>query len=391
MTEPADKALLPAGLGDSLPPAAQFEVDVVERLMAVFAGHGYERVKPPLIEFEESLLTGSGAAMSAETFRLMDPVSQRMMGLRPDMTLQVARIATTRLGGAPRPLRLSYAGQVLRVKGTQLRPERQFGQAGAEIVGAPGTAADTEVLLMGARALRAVGIAEISVDVAMPTLVPAVCAGLEMEARQVARLRAALDAKDAAGVDAIAAALPEPARLLLAALLRATGPADEGLARLADLALDAPADTERRALVEVVERVGEADPGLTLTLDAAENRGLEYHTGVTFTFFARGVRGELGRGGRYMAGNGGAAEPATGLTLFLDTILRATPGPAPERRVFVPAETAPAEAARLRDEGWIAIAGLHPLDDAEAEARRLGCDHVLADGTVRRLGRDQGD
>src|SRR5215813_10043670 len=132
MSDLAQRALLPAGLRDILPPEAALESATVERLMAAFAAQGYERVKPPLVEFEDSLLSGSGVAMRPHTFRLMDPVSQRMMGLRADMTLQVARIAVTRLVNAPRPLRLCYAGQVLRVKGDDLRPERQFGQVGAE-------------------------------------------------------------------------------------------------------------------------------------------------------------------------------------------------------------------------------------------------------------------
>ena len=115
MTQSLEKALLPAGLGDGLPPLADFEADMVDRLMASFRSHGYERVKPPLIEFEESLLAGPGAALAEQTFRVMDPQSQRMMGVRPDITLQVARIAETRLRNAARPLRLSYNGQVLRV------------------------------------------------------------------------------------------------------------------------------------------------------------------------------------------------------------------------------------------------------------------------------------
>ncbi len=121
----AANALLPAGLSDELPPRAGFEADVIERLMAVFAGYGYERVKPPLVEFEDSLLSGPGEVLTAQTFRLMDPQSHRMMGVRPDMTVQVARVAATRLAGAPRPLRLSYAGEVLHVHGSQLRPERK--------------------------------------------------------------------------------------------------------------------------------------------------------------------------------------------------------------------------------------------------------------------------
>jgi hypothetical protein len=94
--------------------------------------HGYQRVKPPLVEFEETLFAGAGASMATSTFRMMDPVSHRMIGVRADMTPQIARIAATRLGGAPRPLRLSYAGQVLRVRGSEIRPERQIGQVGAD-------------------------------------------------------------------------------------------------------------------------------------------------------------------------------------------------------------------------------------------------------------------
>ena len=98
-------ALLPAGLRDLLPPEAETEAAAVETLMDLFAAHGYQRVKPPLLEFEDSLFAGSGQAVADQTFRLMDPVSHRMMGLRADTTPQVARIATTRLASAPRPLR----------------------------------------------------------------------------------------------------------------------------------------------------------------------------------------------------------------------------------------------------------------------------------------------
>ena len=139
----AAAALLPAGLMDVLPPAAAFEARTVERLIRYCESFGYERVKPPLIEFEETMLAGSGAALAAETFRLMDPISQRMLALRPDMTMQVARIASSRLAHRPRPLRLGYAGQVVRVRGTQRRPERQFPRSRRRPrrTGAPGGAA----------------------------------------------------------------------------------------------------------------------------------------------------------------------------------------------------------------------------------------------------------
>src|SRR5215213_7082230 len=150
-------ALLPAGLADLLPPEAEREADLVEAMMAVFATHGYERVKPPLLEFEDSLLAGSGAAVAEQTFRLMDPVSQRMMGLRADTTPQVARIAATRLGRQARPLRLCYAGQVLRVRGSQLAPSRQLPQVGVELIGGEAPEADAEVALVAVEALERVG------------------------------------------------------------------------------------------------------------------------------------------------------------------------------------------------------------------------------------------
>ncbi|MFM2130226.1 MAG: phosphoribosyltransferase regulatory subunit, partial [Pseudomonadota bacterium] len=135
-------------MNDILPPEAAFETATVNRLLGVFRAHGYAQVKPPLVEFEQSLLSGTGAAMTGQTFRLMDPASHAMLGLRADMTLQVARIATTRLSHEPRPLRLCYSGQVLQVAGSQLRPERQVGQAGVELIGAASPRADAEVIAL---------------------------------------------------------------------------------------------------------------------------------------------------------------------------------------------------------------------------------------------------
>src|SRR5438477_9780446 len=146
MNDAPHPALLPAGLYDLLPPDAEIEAEVTARLMGVLAAHGYERVKPPLVEFEETLLSGPGAAMAPATFRMMDPASHRMICVRADMTPQIARIAATRLGDTPRPLRLSYAGQVLRVTGSEMRPERPIGQVGAELIGAAGADADVEAI-----------------------------------------------------------------------------------------------------------------------------------------------------------------------------------------------------------------------------------------------------
>ena len=379
MTDPANKGLLPAGLQDVLPPHAAHESAVVERLIACFQAQGYDRVKPPLLEFEEALLTGAGAAVAGQTFRLMDPVSQRMMGLRADMTPQVARIATTRLKKAPRPLRLCYGGQVLQVRGSQLRPERQFAQAGAELIGAPDESGDAEVVLLAIEALTAIGVAGLSVDLNLPPLVGELAGGLGLDAAQVGELRGALDRKDAAAVKDLAGAHDK----LFQALLRTAGPAEKAMAALAKLELPQAAAGEVRRLGRVVDLVHTAAPEARITVDPAEHRGFEYQTGISFILFAKGVRGELGRGGRYAAaGPNGSTESSTGFTFYLDTVLRALPSPERGKRIYLPFGTAPAEGRRLREDGWVTLAGLTAEDDTEAEAKRLGCSHWLDAGKI---------
>lgn len=378
MTDLADKALLPAGTGDALPPDAQYEADKARDLLAAFRLRGYQRVKPPLLEFEESLLAGGGAATADQTYRLMDPESRRMMGLRPDMTPQVARIATTRLARAPRPLRLSYAGDVVRVRGGQLRPERQFHQVGAELIGPDTAAADGEVIVMAAEALAGIGVSGLSVDLGVPTLVPVLAGELALSAEDARALRVVLDRKDAAGVTALGDRLGSDKAALFAALLDASGPAPAARARLDAVDLPPTARAVWDGLCAVLDHLAAEAPGLVVTADAVENRGFEYHTGVTFTLFAKDVRGELGSGGRYVAGDDGG-EPATGFTLFMDSVLRALPAPAREERIFVPGGE---DGSGLRAEGRITVQDLAG-GDAEAEARRLHCSHILTGGAVR--------
>jgi ATP phosphoribosyltransferase regulatory subunit len=384
MNDAPHPALLPAGLYDLLPPDAEIEAEVTARLMGVLAAHGYERVKPPLVEFEETLLSGPGTAMTSDTFRTMDPISHRMIGVRADMTPQIARIAATRLAHRARPLRLSYAGQVLRVKGSEMRPERQVGQAGAELIGAEGQAADVEAIAVAAEALATVGVPHLSVDITLPTLVPAIAEAYRITGERAAALRAALDHKDAAAV----AGLAGEAGDLLTRLIAAAGTGSVTRAALDRLDLPKRAREDRKRLGAVLDGLAAAVPNLKVTVDPVENRGFEYHSGISFTFFARvdpehGPLGELGRGGRYQAGAPATPEPATGFTLYTDTILRTLPPVPRRRRVLVPPTADRERAAALREAGWITVAALARAASWQAEARRLGCSYVLENGEPR--------
>ena len=376
--DPPNPALLPAGLRDLLPPDAETEASAVEALMDVFAAHGYQRVKPPLLEFEDSLLAGSGAAVADQTFRLMDPDSQRMMGLRADTTPQVSRIATTRLAAAPRPLRLSYAGQCLRVRGTQLAPDRQIAQAGIELIGCDSADADAEIILVAAEALAALGLTRVSFDLTLPMLVPFLLDDAGMTGPARSALSRALDRKDAAAVAHHGGALAP----VLIELLHAAGPADRALAALEAARLPNAAGGLASRVAEAVAAIRARAPQLRLTIDPVEFRGFRYETGVSTTVYAPGRHEELGRGGRYVSGE---AEPATGLTLFPDAVLRAAPAREARPRVFVPLGTSQEAAAALRARGFATVAALAPATDEAAEARRLECSHLLHDGDAVRV------
>ena len=368
---PPHPALLPAGLRDLLPADAQTEAASVETVMRVFASHGYDRVKPPLLEFEDTLLAGSGAAVSDQIFRIMDPDSHRMMALRADMTPQIARIAATRLAGSPRPLRLAYAGECIRVR-TQRDSDRQVPQAGIEMFGVDTAAADAEVMLVGAEALAAIGLGRLSLDLTLPALTPALLdeAGVTGAERQ--HLARALDRKDAAEVAAHGGSLAP----MLGDLLLAAGPAAQALAALEKAPLPAATRPLAERLAAVVSILHARAPGLRITIDPLEFRGFRYHTGIAVTVFAPGRHEELGRGGRYMS----EGEPATGLTLYADAVLRAAPRLAAGRTIYLPYGTSPETAAAYRAEQFATIASLDPGDDAGAEAARLNCTHIHRDG-----------
>ncbi len=362
MNEPRlHPALLPAGLRDVLPPEAEIEARSVEAIMDCFAAHGYQRVKPPLLEFEDSLFAGSGAATAEQTFRLMDPASQRMMGVRADTTPQIARLAVTRLGAAPRPLRLAYAGQCLRISGSQLQPERQIAQAGIELIGHDTAAADAEIILTAAAALAAIGLTQISFDLTLPALVRPLLGDQPELAR-------ALDRKDHAAVAQLGGALTP----VLLALLQACGPAPRAIPALLAIPLPAAAQAHAARLAAAVTAVQARHPDLMLTVDPVEFRGYQYHTGICFTVYALGEPAELGQGGRYLCGD---SEPATGITLYPDTIVKVAPPPVLRARIFLPHGTPAADAARLRAEGYATVSSLGTTDDA-AEARRQACGFI---------------
>jgi ATP phosphoribosyltransferase regulatory subunit len=354
--------LLPEGLRDRLPPEAEATAALVRGLTACFAGFGYERVQPPLVEYEESLGSRLGGAARRELLRFTDPISQHTLALRSDITGQVGRIAVTRLAEAARPLRLSYAGPVLRVRGTQLNPERESVQVGVELVGSDSAEAASEVIGLAVEALSGTGLQGLTLDITLPTLVGELAAaGWPMGRATLAEVQALLDGKDAGGLKALGAEAFEP-------LIAAAGPADAALARLGALALP---DGVRNRLKSVSALIAGL-AGVTISLDPTERHGFEYQTWIGFSLFGAGITGEIGRGGAYrITRPDGADEPAIGFSLYIDALVDQGLGQVPPKRVLLPPGTPTAVGVRLRSEGWATVAAL----TAKASPADFRCTH----------------
>lgn len=353
-------ALLPTGFVDLLGDDAAQEASSIHTLMELFTAYGYERIKPPMAEYEDSLLAdGPGASLAADTFRLMDPQSHRMLGIRSDITPQISRIARSRYERNSRPLRLAYANDVLRTRGGQDRFARQFCQVGAEIIGDEGLDAFIECAVLAVQGLNKLGVKNISLDLALPRLVDQLFEDHKVTDEARVELIEALDLRAVDGLGRASARLQK----LLTALLACNGGADEALERLEGLSLPKSSRGDVKGLAQAVKAIEEALTELgiedvRITIDPLERKGLDYYTGIAFAVFSQGGRGELGGGGRYNARFGcddGPAESATGFTLYMDTVRAALPTPHPRDVVAVSYATSWSEIQSLQEQGWIVV------------------------------------
>ena len=349
--------LLPTGFRDRLPPEADASARLVRAILDCVASYGYERVQTPLAEFEASLAEVLGTS-SRDLLRFVDPVSGETMAIRSDITGQIGRIAKTRMGHHPRPVRLSYGGPVVKLRATQLRPEREMMQVGAELIGLDNVTAASEIILVAVEALKAAGVKGMTLDLTLPDLINVLA-----PKGDVADLTARLDAKDAAGV---------PAEY--APLIAATGPFADAIKRLR--VFDKMGALASR--IEALEAIVAALPNdVTVTLDPTERHGFEYQTWLGFSLFSSQASGEIGRGGSYRIGD----EPAIGFSAFVDPLVDAGLARSERRRLFLPIGTSPQKASQMRADGWVTVAALSADDTARAQI----CTHILADGKARIL------
>ncbi|HUW38138.1 MAG TPA: ATP phosphoribosyltransferase regulatory subunit [Rhodocyclaceae bacterium] len=374
--------LLPEAIEDILP-AEAWQVEAMRRsLLDLFRGRGYEYVIPPLLEYVESLLTGTGRDLDLRTFKLVDQLSGRTLGVRADITPQVARIDAhllNRRGVA----RLCYCGSVLHTLPAALSGSRQPLQIGVELYGHAGTEADVEIIRLLAEALKVSGVAASRIDLGHVGIFRALVdsAGIDVELEQ--ELFGVLQTKDLPTLRELlnGARIAEPLRSALLALPECYG----GSEALAAVTQRLPALPEvARALAELAT-LARAVTDLPVSFDLADLRGYHYHSGVVFAAYGADHPGPIALGGRYdeVGLSFGRARPATGFSLDLRELVRLAPQTAPPGMIlapWAPGDVALQQAvAALRAAGERVVDALPGHDGDWAEA---GCERrlVLRDG-----------
>ena len=370
--------LLPEHIADVLPAQARRVEELRRALLDRARGYGFELVMPPLLEHIESLLTGTGRELDLKTFKLVDQLSGRTLGLRADTTPQAARI-DAHLLNREGVTRLCYCGPVLHTRPAGQSATREPLQFGAEIFGHAGLEADLEAAELALDGLAAAAVKDLLIDLADARVLRGVLAGVPMDAAQLQDIVQALSDKDAPTLAALTVSAPAEARDALQALLRLYG-GDEVLAAAREALPARPMVREALdQLAWLASHLKAAYPQLRLGFDLSDMSGYAYYSGLRFAIYGAGCSDALARGGRYdeVGAVFGRNRPAVGFSLDLKTLAEvagASMAPAAIRAPWSEDPALRAALRRLREAGEIVLA---VLPGHEPEAQAFACDREL--------------
>jgi len=368
--------LLPEYIEDVLPAEAARIESLRRTLLDLFKVHGYQYVIPPMMEYMESLITGVGHDLDLATFKVVDQLTGRLMGVRADMTPQAARIDAHLLNHQG-TTRLCYAGSVMRTKPDGLAQTREPLQVGAELYGHAGIASDIEIQRLLIKALRAIGIDQVQVDFSHVNVFGSLIESSHIDAQLEQALYAALQSKDQSSVNALARDLDKTTREALLRLTELNGDSSI-LAKAAQVLPASPAIVDA---LQNLQHVADAlqDMDVSVSFDLSELRGYHYHSGIVFAAYAKGYKGPLALGGRYdeVGQAFGRARPATGFSLDLRGVVTALPPAVAEQAIFAPAladNTLTAKIESLRQQGHVVI---QELPGMQSNMSELNCTKKL--------------
>ncbi len=378
----AERWLLPAGIEETLPAEAEAIERLRRELLDLFSSWGYRLVIPPFIEYLESLLTGTGEDLELKTFKLTDQLSGRLMGVRADMTPQVARIEARHLR-SDQPVRLCYLGTVLYSLPDGVSRSRSPIQLGAELYGHSGVESDCEILCLMLETLRRAGVEDVHLDLGHVGIFRGLARQAELSQRDEAVLYDALQRKAAPEIDGLLEGVNKAVGGMIRDLAGLNG-GEEILSKAAKRLSKASPEVRAalNSLRDLADALRDRVADLPVHYDLAELRGYRYHTGVVFAAFVPGSGQEVARGGRYdnIGRDFGRPRPATGFSADLKTLMgvRAPSNEGSEAEaILAPFSAAPelkALVRELRDAGERVV---YALPGQKVDARALGCTRSI--------------
>ena len=373
--------LLPEFIEDVLPAEAARIEQLRRKLLDLFKVHGYQYVIPPTLEYLESLITGTGRDLDLATFKVVDQLTGRLMGIRADMTPQAARIDAHMLNQQG-VSRLCYAGTVLRTKPDGLARTREPLQLGAELFGHAGIESDIEIQRLMIKALQLLGLEELHIDFSHVAIFESLVKAANINADLEQAIYVALQSKDKTAVAQLSAELDAPIQQALISLTDLNG----GIATLEKAESVLPKLPEIAQALANLSAVASklSDLNVQVSFDLGELRGYHYHSGVVFAAYARGYTGPVAMGGRYdeVGISFGRARPATGFSLDLRGIVSALKPATSPKSILAPEgnnKDLLSKIEALRADGLVVI---QALPNAQINANELNCDTqlVLRDG-----------
>ena len=373
-------ALLPRGINDLLEEKSFQESFLSQTLMNIFKLNGYEKVSPPMIEFEENYTLFLDTTNKQNIFRVIDPISNKPMYIRNDITPQIARIASKKLYENEKIIRLSYIGDVLRPKGSQLHPERQIKQAGIELYGAPNISGAVEVISTGIQALAEIEITNLIIDITMPNLTNLILENAKLNEQEIKSAKSYLKVKNINQIEKI----PTCGKLL-SKIADAAGENERALNNLYKIKLPPKAKKLIKEISIICDKIKTLHPNVNITIDPIENRGFNYYSGIGFAIFSSNVKRELGFGGEYLIELNGKKETGMGLSILFDGLLRATHFKDKQKRILIPYQHNSDILPELRKNGWITILSHNKNTNIKKEAKQYKCSYILKDNDVKKL------
>ncbi len=369
--------LLPEDIADVLPAEARKVESLRRAILDLYQSYGYELVAPPILEFLDSLLTGTGSDLNLQTFKLVDQLSGRTLGLRADITPQVARI-DAHLLNRNGVTRLCYAGSVAHARTPVGSAAREELQIGAEIYGCATWEADLEAMTLLLKTLSVAGLKKVYLDLSHAGILAGILDGQNLDKETVETLYSLLQSKDRPGLSRWASCLPEKVAQALMGLTELNGTCAEVLAKAKKvLPKHKVIDQALADLDRLAASAGQLSNALEISIDLADLRGYQYHSGVMFAAYIEQLPQPIARGGRYdhVGQAFGRSRPATGFSMDLLTLANLSSLNVRKLAILAPwiEDMALSQAiAKLRNAGEVVIqvpTGIN-IDTAEYECDR---------------------